>query len=397
MEVLKNITRRKLRSFLTILGIVIGIFALNTMGSMAEHFNALLDGGVRYFSGNVQVGGLSDVGSTLVPASKAQEIKVRIEGVAAASPNISLPAKPGGSNGVSFGIPDLIFSYDPSTEPYSSFKLSIAKGRSINTNSRGEVALGSQIAKEFNADVGSTVALPVKPKDAKPDFVNHQFTVIGIYQPTLTAPDTSAYISLADAQTLLKDTLPDPIKKAVDIKELATGITVYGNQRTDLDVVADDINAKITGVKATRPTDTVNNFKAGAAIFTGITTGAALLALIIGGLSVINTMIMSVSERTREIGLKRAVGARRKHIMLEFLSEAVLIGLLGGLIGLGISVATIWIVNAITPASQSQLFLITPRLLIGSLGFAVGLGALAGVIPAIRASRLDPVKALRYE
>jgi len=141
----------------------------------------------------------------------------------------------------------------------------------------------------------------------------------------------------------------------------------------------------------------VNSFKSGGAIFTAITTAAALLALIIGGLSVVNTMFMAVAERIREIGLKKAVGATTLDIMREFLIEATLIGAIGGLIGYGLGALITIVVNVTTPPGQSTLFLITVRLTVLALGFAIALGAVAGILPAFRAARLDPVTALRNE
>jgi len=194
--------------------------------------------------------------------------------------------------------------------------------------------------------------------------------------------------------------LPAAIRDQIDVTKITQGISVYGKPGTsisDLDKIADRINAQVSGVKATRPSVIVDSFKAGGAIFTGITTAAALLALVIGGLSVVNTMFMAVAERVREIGLKKAVGATTRHIMGEFLLEATVIGLLGGLIGYGIGAAITIIVNATTPAGQSTLFLLTFRLTVFALGFAIALGALAGILPAWRAARLDPVTALRNQ
>jgi putative ABC transport system permease protein len=224
--------------------------------------------------------------------------------------------------------------------------------------------------------------------------------VVGILNVTRTAPDTFAYLNIADGQMLLKDSLPIAVRDIIDVTKIAEGFDVYGQRGTsisDLDKVADRINSQIAGVKATRPSDLVNSFKQGGAIFTAITTAAALLALIIGGLSVVNTMFMAVAERVREIGLKKAVGATTFNIMGEFLVEATFIGVVGGVIGYGLGALITILVNASTPPGQSTLFLITPNLTILAIGFATVLGAVAGVLPAWRAARLDPVTALRNE
>jgi putative ABC transport system permease protein len=393
VEIIRNLTRRKLRNFLTISGIVIGVLALVTMGSLAEKFNALLAGGATYFGSNIQVSDQSSsgFGGGLMPISKVQEISA-IDGVAAAFPGISVAAKPGGTNIVVLGLPDTIYSSSPTENTYGSFKTSLASGRDLGT-SGGEVVLGSDISSEFKKKVGDTVALPVRPSDAKPDFVNHMFTVVGILNKTQTAPDTGAFVSVADAQMLLSESLPAAIRGSVDTTKLTQSITVYGKPGVNLDNLSDKINAQVSGVKATKPSQLVASFNAGGAIFTAITTGAALIALIVGGLSVINTMLMAVGERVREIGLKKAVGARMGHILREFLLEAVLIGTIGGCIGLFLGWAVTSLVNLGNP--NLGLFLLTPRLVVLALLFSIGLGALAGIIPAFRAARMDPVRALR--
>jgi putative ABC transport system permease protein len=399
MEIVRNVTRHKLRSFLTIAGIVIGVLALTTMGAMAENFNALLDGGVKYFGSSIQVGPPDGQSAALLPISKIDEIK-KVDGVAAAFPTYSFQAKPGAPPSFSFGIPDTIVAGDPAENNWAALKTTLAQGRELSSTTSGEVVLGSTIAKEFNKKIGDTIDLPIKPADAKPDFVNHTFSVVGILNLTRTAPDTFAYINITDGQMLLKDSLPSAIRDQIDVTQIAQAMDVYGKPGTpisELDKVADRINTQVSGVKAIKPSQIVDSFKQGGAIFTTITTAAALLALIIGGLSVVNTMFMAVAERVREIGLKKAVGATTLNVMGEFLIEATFIGVVGGVIGYGIGAAITLIVNGTTPPGQSTLFLLTPALTIFAIGFATVLGAVAGILPAWRAARLDPVTALRNE
>jgi len=260
------------------------------------------------------------------------------------------------------------------------------------------VVLGSDIAKEFKKKVGDSMELPQPPKKFNPDFVSHQFTVVGILDKTLTAPDNFAIVSFKDGQTLFGDALPTALKGHVDPTQLATGINVYAKPGVDLDKLANRINDQVAGVKAIPPSTLVQAFQAASIVLTGVTTGSALLALIIGGLSVINTMLMAVTERVREIGLKKAVGARTRHILREFITEATIIGAIGGTIGLLVGWGLTTVINvAMTNNNQAELFLLTVRLVILAILFAVGLGALAGVIPAARAARLDPVTALRHQ
>src|SRR5207302_8882362 len=171
-----------------------------------------------------------------------------------------------------------------------------------------------------------------------------------------------------DAQTLMGESLPAAIKGHIDPYHLTAGVAVYGQPGADLDKLADRINSDVPGVKATKPSVLVNSFKAGGAVFTAITTVAALLALVIGGLSVVNTMLMAVSERVREIGLKKAVGARTRHILSEFVAESTMIGAIGGVLGYLVGVGVTALLDS--SAGSGGLFEVTPRLTILSLGFA---------------------------
>jgi len=396
-QIVRNLVRRKLRSFLTISGIVIGIVALTTMGALANNFNALLDGGARYVAGYVPVGDASSNGVTgggVLPLAKRSEIAA-VPGVARVFPSIQVAAKPGSLQVVSLGLPDYIQSFDPAENDYSALKVTFASGHTLAAGASGEIVLGSNFAAEFNKKVGDSITLPVKPSDANPGFVQHTYTVVGILNRTLTEPDTGAFVGLGDAQLLLKDQLSPALQTSFDASQYASGFVVYGMPGTNLDTLADRINAQVPGVKAQKPSKLVAALLAGGSLFTTITMAAALLALVIGGLAVINTMIMAVSERVREIGLKKAIGATTKAIMREFLLESSFIGLVGGVVGFGLGFAVTSLINATMPAAQGAIFLVTPGLATLCIGFALALGTAAGIIPAFRASRMDPVAALR--
>lgn len=330
----------------------------------------------------------------LLPLSTAEQLR-KVGGVAAVYPRYTISAEPGGD--ISFGPPEMIVYQDPGANARSGLRTQIATGRDLSADS-GEVVLGSSIAVQLKKAVGDTVRLPVKPKGAPSTFRSHTFLVVGILQPTGTAPDTMAYVSLADARTLLADTFPPQLRSSLDLSQLSQGFTVFGAPGasvSQLDTIADRINAEVPGVKATRPSDSVASFKSFDATFTAVTMGSALLALVIGGLSVVNTMIMAVSERTREIGLKKALGAHTSHVLREYLLEAAVIGLIGGLAGYLLGLVLTTFLNAAGRASNLDVFLVTPALTALCIGFAVSIATLAGIVPALRASRLEPVTALR--
>jgi ABC-type antimicrobial peptide transport system permease subunit len=119
----------------------------------------------------------------------------------------------------------------------------------------------------------------------------------------------------------------------------------------------------------------------------------ALISLLVGAIGIANVMLVSVTERTREIGIRMAVGARGRDVLVQFLTEAVLLASLGGLVGLGLGVGVSWVMAA----RAEWPVLLSPSVMVGTVALAGLAGIVAGFYPALRASRLDPIEALRYE
>lgn len=401
MQTVRNLTRRKLRGGLTVSGIVIGILALTTMGALASNFNEMVGGGASFYGDHVMVKDASDSGGIMangvVPLSKVAQVE-SVDGVAAAFPEILFLANRSSVAVINLSFPDYISSRDPRESAYQATRASLRTGHDLTPGSRGEVVLGATFASEFKKQVGDTIDLPVRPAEPPPGFVNHRLTVVGILATTRTLPDSGAFVGLRDAQMMLWDTMPAAIRGQVDQTQLANSINAYGPKGTAiaaLDQLAARITNEVAGVKAGKPSEQVAAFKSGGAVLSSIDTVAALLAVIIGGLSVFNTMVMAVGERVREIGLKKALGATNTVVLREVLVEAGLIGFLGGAIGFLLGAAVALLINLALPPSQPSLFLVTPGLALIAIGLATGLGTTAGLLPALRAARLDPVTALR--
>ena len=207
-----------------------------------------------------------------------------------------------------------------------------------------------------------------------------------------------AMVPLGAAQELFVASLPPLIQSKVTASDLATSITVYPTKGVD----PETLKARLeTALGSSYTVMDGKDFDAAlgsiSTIFSLVLTGVAMLSLLVGGLSTVNTMAMAVAERTREIGIKRAIGASRWRIRREIVMESAAIGLTAGLIGLAIGAVMTTLFNDLGRASGNVLFDLTLGTAITALTFATVLGGIAGFVPAWHASRLDPVTALRYE
>ena len=385
MRLLRELSRRKLRTTLTILGITIGIWALVVFSSMANKINALVAGGSDYYANKILVTDGSAFGTAPMSLESAESIR-ELDGVAAVDAQIQLFFEEEPS--MSFGLPNLIIGAVPGAdEGLEDFELQLATGRMLTADDDGEVVvLGSTLAAAQGAVAGDTIE--VRGRD---------FEVVGTLQPTLTAPDTTALVPLSAAQEMFIESLPPLITDSVEPGELVNQVVVYPEAAADVDEVATRIETAVANSATLTGAQFDEQIGASTAIFNAIIIGVAVISLVVGGLSVINTMAMSVAERTREIGIRRAIGGSRGRIIRALVTEAGLIGLIGGLIGLGLGALVVVLANEAGRASGTVLFDLTLETALFAVGFSTILGMLAGVIPAWSAARLDPVAALRYE
>jgi putative ABC transport system permease protein len=393
--VLANIAQRKLRSWLTILGIIIGITAIVTLIGIAQG----LDGSIRkeleqfgtntiIVTPNIQIGfGGPPTSKGTLTLKDVDEIK-RVPGMdsTAVSPFVSSRVAMSYKNSnVTAGI----IGVDPKTfERASGGTLKIENGRMLKPGDAHVAVLAHGAATDLFKD---NVKL-----DAKMIIGGKEYKVIGILKSagsSLGGSDNSIYVPIDDAREALGDIIG---------KNEVTGIWSQVAKDQDPKIVAARVEKRLEIKHKVKPTDkdfsvlTSESIQQQIGAITGLLTaflgGVAAISLIVGGVGVANTMFMSVMERTREIGILKAVGARKNAIMEIFLIESGLIGLMGGLIGVALGILISLVLSALNLPSA-----ITLELAGGAIFFSVAVGAISGYFPARRAAQLQAVEALRYE
>jgi putative ABC transport system permease protein len=143
--------------------------------------------------------------------------------------------------------------------------------------------------------------------------------------------------------------------------------------------------------------ETLNSMQATLAGFSLFMGAVGAISLIVGGIGIMNIMLVSVTERTREIGIRKAIGAKRRDILLQFLIEAAALSLSGGLIGLGLAILGAHLMGNIQLGTTSVTPVISAGIVFIALGVSIGTGLVSGTYPAFRAARLDPIESLRHE
>lgn len=388
-EVGRNLRRRKLRSFLTLSGIALGAFALTVMGALSENFNKQIGSLEDFLSEQVLVrpkGSNVFFSAGHLPVTMLGELE-RIEGVKVAVPNVEVLFEENGDTG--FGPPKLINGVDVARSLNSPLnELELASGRQLRPGERWKIVLGSALAQ----DAGEIERLgrPARPGDVI-TVRKHEWEVVGVGRATATPIDDFAVASIDDTRVIAKE--DDPF---LDVASTAEEFQVYPDDGVQPDEVAYDVEQVVGDRGAVfRPQASSEQIEQQTAIFNAIILGSALVALLVGGVAIINTMVFSVTERTREIGIKKAIGASRRDILREFLWESAILSFSGGILGGLVGYLFTFALNTSTRDSGVIAFTVTPRLALFVFALSLAIGAGAGLLPARRAAKIDPVRALR--
>jgi len=392
---LKSLLSNKMRSILAMLGIIIGVAAVIAMlalGSGAkkqvlERFQSMGSNLLVVMPGQRGSHGVMSGSQQNLTLDDAQAIAGEVVGAAMVAPavNSGVQLKYYNKNTRSVVLGTSVTYF-----PIRSIEL--ARGR---TFTEGEVERMARVAV-----IGPTAAKNVfgenDPVGEVIKINRMNFTVIGLAKPKgegPMSPDDRVIVpySVAMQQLLGVDYLREidiQVADDADMDVVQADLTALLRKRHRIQPNLDnDFNVMNMAEIREQVSATVNTFRA-------LLGSIAAISLLVGGIGIMNIMLVSVTERTREIGVRKAIGAKERHILMQFLLESVIISGLGGLIGVGLGIGGAQIVPSLIEQLSSVVEL--PSVLL-ALSFAAGVGIFFGFYPAWRASMLDPIEALRYE
>jgi ABC-type antimicrobial peptide transport system permease subunit len=325
----------------------------------------------------------------LLRAARIAEI-ARVPGVAAVQPQVMLPLKTTTSQFLTL-TQELVLGLDLSVPmPNRNYReMPVRAGRFLQPGDRGVVVVGSDFAASHRLAVGGRL-----------DMGGLDWRIVGVLDKTLTAPDRFAIVPIDDARDLWlrRDPLLVQLFGAgggLGRADLNSGAAVAWRTGEDPDALARQIQSAVTGVNVTIPGEVSRLLKESTAFFSALLLGIGALGLVIGGLSLSNTVTAAVFERIRDFGIKRALGATDLQLLREVLGEALGVSLWGGMVGVGLALAIGAIVDARVIREGQQIFLFSPRLLLFALAFSVILGAVAAAYASLRIAHLSPAEAIR--
>ncbi|WP_371378175.1 ABC transporter permease [Sporomusa aerivorans] len=395
---LDALVSNKLRSILTMLGIIIGVGAVIAMVSIGMGVRDKISSSIASLGSNliiVMPGAASSsgvrqaAGSNITLTLKDSEAIAReVDGIGAVAPSVSKQYQ------MVAGNMNWTTSVQGTTPEYTEVRnLSVQAGSFItddDVDSRNRVAV-----------IGTTVAANLfdtqNPIGKSIRINNAPFTVIGVLESKGQSAggqdqDDTVIIPLTTAQERMMgityvQTISVQAANAEVVDQVQDGITSLLRARHGITADKDDdfTVRNLASVMATAQETT--------ATITLLLGSIAAISLLVGGIGIMNIMLVSVTERTREIGIRKALGARYANILMQFLIEAIVIGVIGGAIGIATGIGASYAISSVAGWNT----VITSMPIIISFAFSVGIGLFFGLYPARKAALLNPIDALRYE
>ena len=392
----KNLKQRGLRSWLTMLGIFISVamifvlvsLSLGLQGAVEEQFESLGTDKIIVQPATGFLGPPGSVGGVLLTEDDV-EVVSKIQGVKDYSHFVAGNARVEFSGETRYL---LVWGISPERmDVYNEIaSFNMEEGRSLEKGDKGSVILGNLFK------TGNTIGKPVSAGN-KLTINDEDFKVRGILE-LIGNPD--------DDRAIIMDM--ESFRVLFDIPDRVDAIMVQVDEGEDVLEVAERIERKLRKSRGVTednqdfniftPDELLNSFQNILAIITSFLGGVAAISLLVGAIGIANTMYTSVLERTKEIGVMKAIGARNSDIMWIFMIESGLLGLVGGIVGalMGLGGAML-AANLANQALGNDLFIVSVDyvLLFGAVGFSFFVGIISGVLPAIQASKLNVVEALR--
>lgn len=359
----KGVFRRKTRSGLTILSIVVGIMLVTALLMVANGTSTYL----QQLSGGsgadfAIMDNSSDLSTSRVNASVGHDLE-NMDGISWVSGMVISTANIGDRPFA------LVMGVEPEEKGLGQFR--IVDGRTLQPDDTGKVIIGRVMATQEGLKIGDT--LNIKDKS---------FEVVGIYETGVSTEDGGVVVPLNEAQSLFN--LGDQVSM---LQVKVENIDQVDEIRTQIESQYPQLLALIGSEVADQQADLQ--------LIQGISSLIALIAIFVGSIVVMNTMIMSVMERTREIGILRAIGWKRRKILLLILKESFTISIIGGIIGIVLGIVMVNVLNDL--AKLSLTLPATLDLIVGVFLITIILGILGGFYPAWRASKMSPMEALSRE
>ncbi|XFO64637.1 Macrolide export ATP-binding/permease protein MacB [Sporomusa silvacetica DSM 10669] len=395
---LDALVSNKLRSILTMLGIIIGVGAVIAMVSIGMGVRDKVSNSIASLGSNLIIvtpGAASSSGvrqaagtNITLTLKDAEALAREVNGIGAVAPSVSKQYQ------MVAGNMNWTTSVQGTTPEYLEVRNLSVQAGSFITNE--DVETRNRVAV-IGTTVASNLFTNINPIGQSIRINNAPFTIIGVLEGKGQSAggqdqDDTVIIPLTTAQERMMgityvQTISVQAANSEVVDEVQEGITSLLRARHDITAdKTDDFTVRnLASVMATAQETT--------GTITMLLGSIAAISLLVGGIGIMNIMMVSVTERTREIGIRKALGARYSNILMQFLIEAIVIGVIGGAIGIVIGIGTSYAISSI--AGWNTVVTATPILV--AFGFSVGIGLFFGLYPARKAALLNPIDALRYE